>query len=64
LRLGPSIPGVYVNPGFWTPKIRVLHKLTCLKHILHLETPCNDMNATTNAPLGLFPLGLRQYKTK
>jgi hypothetical protein len=25
LRLGPSIPGVYVNPGFWTPKIRVLH---------------------------------------
>jgi hypothetical protein len=25
VRLGPSIPGVYVNPGFWTPKIRVLH---------------------------------------
>jgi hypothetical protein len=25
MRLGPSIPGVYVNPGFWTPKIRVLH---------------------------------------
>jgi hypothetical protein len=24
MRLGPSIPGVYVNPGFWTPKIRVL----------------------------------------
>jgi hypothetical protein len=23
VRLGPSIPGVYVNPGFWTPKIRV-----------------------------------------
>jgi hypothetical protein len=28
LRLGPSIPGVYVNPGFWTPKIRVLHECT------------------------------------
>jgi hypothetical protein len=26
MRLGPSIPGVYVNPGFWTPKIRVLQK--------------------------------------
>jgi hypothetical protein len=26
LRLGPSIPGVYVNPGFWTPKIRVLQR--------------------------------------
>jgi hypothetical protein len=24
MRLGPSIPGVYVNPGFWTPKNRVL----------------------------------------
>jgi hypothetical protein len=24
MRLGPSIPGVYVNPGFWIPKIRVL----------------------------------------
>jgi hypothetical protein len=28
MRLGPSIPGVYVNPGFWTPKIRVLHLKT------------------------------------
>jgi hypothetical protein len=27
MRLGPSIPGVYVNPGFWTPKIRVLQHL-------------------------------------
>jgi hypothetical protein len=26
MRLGPSIIGVYVNPGFWTPKIRVLQK--------------------------------------
>ena len=26
VRLGPSIPGVYVNPGFWIPKIRVLQK--------------------------------------
>jgi hypothetical protein len=26
VRLGPSIPGVYVNPGFWTPKIRVLQR--------------------------------------
>jgi hypothetical protein len=31
---------------------------------LHLETPCNDMNATTKVPLGLIPLGLRYYKTK
>jgi hypothetical protein len=30
LRLGPSIPGVYVNPGFWTPKIRVLHEFISL----------------------------------
>jgi hypothetical protein len=28
LRLGPSIPGVYVNPGFWTPKIRVLQSVS------------------------------------
>jgi hypothetical protein len=38
--------------------------LTCFKHILHLETPYNGMNATTKVPLGLIPLGLRQYKTK
>jgi hypothetical protein len=38
--------------------------LTSFKHILHLETPGNDMNATTKVPLGLIPLGLRQYKTK
>jgi hypothetical protein len=38
--------------------------LTCFKYILHLETPCNDMNATTKVPLGLIPLGLRQNKTK
>jgi hypothetical protein len=30
LRLGPSIPGVYVNPGFWTPKIRVLQWCMCI----------------------------------
>jgi hypothetical protein len=38
--------------------------LTCFKHILHLETPCNGMNATTKVPLGLIPLVLRYYKTK
>jgi hypothetical protein len=37
---------------------------TCVKHLLHLETLCNDMNATTKAPLGLTSLGLRQYITK
>jgi hypothetical protein len=36
--------------------------LTYFKHILHLETPCNDMNTTTKVPLGLIPLGLHQYK--
>jgi hypothetical protein len=36
--------------------------LTCFKQ--HLETPCNDMNATTEVPIGLIPLGLRYYKTK
>jgi hypothetical protein len=38
--------------------------LTCFKHLLHLETVCNDMNATTKAPPGLASLGLCQYKTK
>jgi hypothetical protein len=38
LRLGPSIPGVYVNPGFWTPKIRVLQKCSCNMHELLCET--------------------------
>jgi hypothetical protein len=38
--------------------------LTCFTHLLHLETLCNDMSATTKASLGLIPLGLRQYKTK
>jgi hypothetical protein len=38
--------------------------LTCFKYILHLETPCNRMNATTKVPLGLIALGLRYYKTK
>jgi hypothetical protein len=38
--------------------------LTCFQHILHLEAPYNDMNATTKVPLGLIPLGLRYYKTK
>jgi hypothetical protein len=38
--------------------------LTDFKHLLHLETPCNDVNATTKTPLGLIPLGLWQYKTK
>jgi hypothetical protein len=33
--------------------------LTCFKHIIHLETLYNGMNATTKAPLGLIPLGLR-----
>jgi hypothetical protein len=32
VRLGPSIPGVYVNPGFWTPKIRVLHRASWEPH--------------------------------
>jgi hypothetical protein len=36
--------------------------LTCFKHILHLETSCNGMNATTKVPLGLIPLCLCQYK--
>jgi hypothetical protein len=36
LRLGPSIPGVYVNPGFWTPKIRVLQRCTVF---IKLEKP-------------------------
>jgi hypothetical protein len=35
--------------------------LTCFKHLLHLETLCNNMNATTKAPLGLTSLDLRQY---
>jgi hypothetical protein len=38
--------------------------LTYFKHILHLETPCNGMNAINKAPLGIIPLGLHQYKTK
>jgi hypothetical protein len=33
--------------------------LTYFKHILHLETLCNSMIATTKVPLGLIPLGLR-----
>jgi hypothetical protein len=49
-RLYPLNPGVTI--------------LTCFKHILHLETSSNDINATTKVPLGLIPLGLWQYKTK
>jgi hypothetical protein len=37
MRLGPSIPGVYVNPGFWTPKIRVLQCKTDLITNMTLE---------------------------
>jgi hypothetical protein len=33
--------------------------ITCFKHILHLETPRNGMNATTKVLIGLIPLGLR-----
>jgi hypothetical protein len=59
LRLGPSIPGVYVNPGFWTPKIRVLQLrppktigvmpivFYCLR-ICHL---CQFLRIKNNAPL-------------
>jgi hypothetical protein len=33
MRLGPSIPGVYVNPGFWIPKIRVLQQYRDTIHL-------------------------------
>jgi hypothetical protein len=33
VRLGPSIPGVYVNPGFWTPKIRVLQAFSLINRV-------------------------------
>jgi hypothetical protein len=35
--------------------------LTCFEHLSHIETLCDDMNATTKAPLGL--IGLHQYIT-
>jgi hypothetical protein len=38
--------------------------LTSFKLLLHLETLCNSMDATTKAPLELTSLGLRQYITK
>jgi CO dehydrogenase/acetyl-CoA synthase epsilon subunit len=38
--------------------------LTGFKHFSHIETLCNDMNATTKATIGLTSLGLRQYITK
>jgi hypothetical protein len=37
--------------------------LRCFKHLLHLETLCNDMNETTKAHIGLTSLGLCQYIT-
>jgi hypothetical protein len=37
--------------------------LTCFKHLLHLKTLYNGMNATTKAPLGLTSLDLCQYIT-
>jgi hypothetical protein len=38
LRLGPSIPGVYVNPGFWTPKIRVLQRFKNRICVLEIDS--------------------------
>jgi hypothetical protein len=39
--------------------------LTCLKHVLHLETLCNNINTTIKTFLGFISLSLKLiYNTK